>query len=212
VSGNEAADAPADAPLAPRIHAERRVWHGARPVDLYDAEAAVTSSRPAARRDWEVVRVGRIAAVLPYDPVRDRLLVIRQFRLAAHLAHGRGANIEVIAGRVAHGEDVASAARREAREEGGVELDALEPMLDFTPVPAALDERATLFLGRADLGAAPSVAGLEEEQETVLPMIVAPAALLEAARAGAIRNGYALLAVAWFMLHKARIDARWKVS
>lgn len=192
------------------IHASRLVWQGYRRVEAIDMETALSAERAPTRLTYEIMRVGRIAAVLPYDPLRGVVLVIRQFRLGAHFAHGRGANIEVIAGRVEPGEDIANAARREAREEGEVDIWDLEPMLDFVPAPAALDENACLFLARADLSTVPTVSGAVSEQETVLPIAIRPETLLAAARAGDIRNGYTLLAIAWFMLHREEIDSRWR--
>src|ERR1700748_2038580 len=56
------------------------------------------------RQKRDVLRVGGVAAVLPYDPSRDVIVVMRQFRLAAHVANGRGELIEIVAGHVEKGE------------------------------------------------------------------------------------------------------------
>ena len=40
-------------------------------------------------RPLDVLRSGPAAAVLPIDPGRDEVVLLRQFRLAAHLANGR---------------------------------------------------------------------------------------------------------------------------
>ncbi len=63
---------------------------------------------------------GHVIAVLPVDLDRDEIVLIRQFRLAGHLASGNGDMIEIVAGRVESGEQLADAARRECREEIGV--------------------------------------------------------------------------------------------
>ena len=67
----------------------------------------------------DVVRAGKVAAVLALDPARDEIVLIRQFRLPAHLANGKGELIETVAGRVEPGETPAAAARRECEEETG---------------------------------------------------------------------------------------------
>jgi len=54
----------------------------------------------------DVVRIGRVVVILPIDLDRDEIVLIRQFRLGAHLALGRGDLVEVPAGRVERGEDV----------------------------------------------------------------------------------------------------------
>jgi ADP-ribose pyrophosphatase len=155
-----------------------------------------------------VLRIGRIAAVLPYDQQRNRLFVLRQFRVGAYIAHGRGANIEVIADHAKPGEDLATTARRGALEQAGIAVDNLEPVLEFMPAPSVLDEQATLFTARADVEAAPAVAGCAEEQETILPMLVSPETLFSAEREDCIRNRYTLIAILWFMLRRPEVDTR----
>src|SRR4051812_27203507 len=72
---------------------------------------------PALRQRRDVLRAGRVAAVLPVDLARGQVVLIRQFRLAAHLATGKGEMIEIVAGRIEPGEVAAVAARRECLEE-----------------------------------------------------------------------------------------------
>ena len=66
--------------------------------------------------DRDAVRIGRVVVILPIDLDRDEIVLIRQFRLGAHLALGKGDLVEVPAGRVERGENVADAARRECQE------------------------------------------------------------------------------------------------
>jgi ADP-ribose pyrophosphatase len=64
-------------------------------------------------RPLDVLRAGPAAAVLPIDPGRDEVVLLRQFRLAANLANGRGNLVEIVAGHVEADEQPAEAARRE---------------------------------------------------------------------------------------------------
>lgn len=95
---------------------------------------------------------GDASIVLPYDPVRDRVMVIEQFRAGAYV---RGdANpwlIEAVAGRIDGGETPEEAARREAIEEAGLALKALLPGPRYYPSPAAKAEYLYSFVGIADL-------------------------------------------------------------
>jgi hypothetical protein len=84
----------------------------------YDRYRVTLDSAWAFERD--VVRIGRVVVMLPVDLERDEVVLIRQFRLGAHLALGKGDMIEVPAGRVEQDEQVMAAARRECREEIGV--------------------------------------------------------------------------------------------
>lgn len=107
--------------------------------------------------------------VLPYDPVRDRVLLIEQFR-AANYARGDAWpwSVEAIAGRRDPGESDEEAARREALEEGGVTLTALHRIGAFYPSTGALTEYLVSYIGIADLPDEVSgLAGVAEEGEDI---------------------------------------------
>src|ERR1041385_3521169 len=74
---------------------------------------------PSGAQTRDVLRAGKVIAVLPLDIERGEIVMIRQFRPAAHLANGQGEMIELVAGRVEAGESLAETARRECQEEIG---------------------------------------------------------------------------------------------
>ena len=88
---------------------------------------------------------GDAACVLPYDPARRVALVVRQFRAPVTL-EGEAAFPEPPAGLIDEGEDAMAAARREAEEETGLRLKALEPVGRFWSSPGSTTERSHLFL------------------------------------------------------------------
>jgi ADP-ribose pyrophosphatase len=91
------------------------------------------------------------------------VVLIRQFRLAAHLAAGLGELIEIVAGHVERGEVPQQAAARECVEEIGVEPRSLHPLFSFLPAPGLNDEYATMFLAIVDSTKVPERAGAEHE-------------------------------------------------
>lgn len=153
----------------------------------------------------DIVRGGRVVGVLGYDPDRDLVVLIRQFRLAAHLAGGKGDLVEIVAGMVEAGEDPEAAARRECAEEAGVAPRALVPMLTFTPTPGVTDEMAQLYLGVLDASDLPARAGSAAETETTRPFAVPVDEALAAIGAGRCINGFLILALQWLALNRDRL-------
>jgi nudix-type nucleoside diphosphatase (YffH/AdpP family) len=104
------------------------------------------------RRDgsWQAqeriaVEVGDGAAVLPYDPERGTVLLVRQFRMPVHLAVGDGFLLEACAGKL-DADDPETCVRREAEEELGYRLGVVEHLFDAFTSPGALTERIVFFL------------------------------------------------------------------
>jgi nudix-type nucleoside diphosphatase (YffH/AdpP family) len=83
--------------------------------------------------------------VLPYDPARGTVLLVRQFRLPAHLAGRTDPLIEVCAGKL-DADDPETCARREAEEELGYRLGPLERAFEAFMSPGAVTERISFFL------------------------------------------------------------------
>ena len=153
----------------------------------------------------DIVRGGRVVGVLGYDPGRDLVVLIRQFRLAAHLAQGRGELVEIVAGLVEAGEVAEAAAIRECIEETGLEPRLLLPMLTFTPTPGLTDEFALMFLGILDAEALPERAGARHEVEMTQPFAVPVDEALDAVAQGHCVNGFLVIALQWLALNRARL-------
>src|SRR4051812_33906330 len=95
-------------------------------VTSYQGYLRVETLRLQHRRfagDWipeisrEVVRRGAAVAVMLYDPDRDAVVLIEQFRVGAYAAGLRPWSVETVAGLIEPGEDPANVARRETHEE-----------------------------------------------------------------------------------------------
>jgi ADP-ribose pyrophosphatase len=153
----------------------------------------------------DAVRVGRVVVILALDLERDEVVLIRQFRLGAHLALGKGDMVEVPAGRVESGEDVADAARRECQEEIGVVPNRLVPIFDVMPSAGMSDEHMFFFLGTVDASKVPERAGAAHEHEDTRPLRVPIDRALEAAAAGKLHYGAALLGLQWLALNRDRL-------
>ena len=161
------------------------------------------------RRD--IYEIGRVAAIVPYDPERDLLVLQRQFRLAAHLS-GPGVLVELAAGIIEDGETPETCARREMVEELGVAASDLIHAVTFMPSTGWLAEEAHLFIARVDSSALPDQAGAAGEAEFTEPFAVSPEVALKAVDEGRMRNGFTILGLLWFARHRDTIRARWGFS
>lgn len=164
-------------------------------------------SRPVGRA---VLASGDAATVLPFDPRRGTVLLIEQFRAGAFAR--RDPNpwvIETIAGRCDRLEPPEATARREAREEAGVEIGRLERIAGYYASPGISAEFITAFVGEADLAAAGGVHGLASEDEDIRTLVVPLEAAVAAMRSGEINNAPLLVSLLWLELHHARLAADW---
>ena len=142
-------------------------------TDLWDCPLAVTLSKPTVlvkayydyRRyavsiktkdappflqERDVLIAGKVVVVIPIDLVRQQIVLIRQFRLPAHIANGLGDMVEFVAGRVEPNETLVDAARRECREEIGVAPEKTVQLLRYLTTPGSSDEEVTIFLCAID--------------------------------------------------------------
>ncbi|WP_298955417.1 NUDIX hydrolase [uncultured Methylobacterium sp.] len=158
---------------APRIRATRVVHAGW--ARYLVADVVLPDGASATR---EIEDHGRAVAVLPYDPVRRTTLMVRQFRAPPCLADGTLALLEAPAGRLEE-DDPETCARREAHEETGLRLGALEPAGWAWTMPGISTERIDYYLApyaADDRVAAGGGLASENEQITVVELSLAEAA------------------------------------
>ena len=153
----------------------------------------------------DVVDGGKVVAVLPIDLARNEIVLIRQFRLPAHLRNGKGDLVEIVAGRVEPGEALAVAARRECAEEIGVEPTVLAELFSYLTTPGLTDEEVTVFLAAID--ASRVAACTQTGGEMIRTLRVPIDAALDALAHNAIRNGPAIMALQWLALNRPRLGA-----
>ena len=158
----------------------------------------------------EVFERGHAAAVLPYDPVRDEVVLIRQFRAGTFAAGRHPWNWETVAGIIEEGETPENVIRREAVEEANLEIRDLVPLYTIMASPGACSETCVLFVGRADTSNAGGVFGLESEGEDILVKVVPFAEARAMLDRGDIDNSPALIALQWLALHRDELRNRWR--
>src|SRR5712691_9145336 len=120
-------------------------------LDVVHFRHRLFSGEWSGERVHDVLRRGDAVAILLYDPDRDSVVLIEQFRLPPLYAGSSPWQIEIIAGLVDRDEGHDRVARRETREEAAVEIiGELTPIQRYLPSPGASDEGVMLFCGRVD--------------------------------------------------------------
>ncbi len=147
--------------------------------------------------------------VLPYDPQRDCVVLIEQFRIGALDKSANPWLIELVAGLIDKDEQPEEVARREAVEEAGLELAELWPLTQYYPSPGGSDERVHLYVGRCDSRGAGGVHGLEEEGEDIRVHVWPLEDALAAVRDGRIDNAASIIALQWLALNRAEVRGLW---
>lgn len=102
----------------------------------------------------EMLERGHAVGVVLYDPDRDTLVLIEQFRIGAFAASWtpwlpEGSSpwlVEIVAGIIDAGETPEAVARREAVEEAGCEIDELEFVCRFLVTPGVSSEMILLYV------------------------------------------------------------------
>lgn len=153
----------------------------------------------------EVFERGHAVVVLLYDPERDEVALIEQFRPGAYAAGWHPWLIECVAGIIEEGEHPDDVARRETREEAGADPEAMVHVGDYLLTAGGSSESCRLYCARIDSRTINGVHGLEAEGEDIRTHVVSTAEALAMARDGRINNAMAVLALQWLVLEKDRV-------
>ncbi|MBW8708275.1 MAG: NUDIX domain-containing protein [Alphaproteobacteria bacterium] len=112
--------------------------------------------------------IGDAACVLPHDRARDKVILIKQFRLPLFEWGYRRLMVEVIAGKL-DGDTPSDCVIKEAMEEAGVAIANPRRISHCFSSPGAVKERVSLFLADYDSTAArPAGGGHEAEGEDII--------------------------------------------
>lgn len=207
---------PAKAPLIPahpkiQVLDDQVVWDGRFPLQRVQFSFTRFDGAESGALTWELWRRGRGVAVLPYDPVRDCVALIQQFRLPALAAGLDPVMTECPAGLLEIGEDPLEAARRETEEETGLKPDRFEKIGRFMLMQSGCDEVLHMFGARVTLpppGEAGTY-GLASEHEDIKVLVMPAEQAFAMLDADQVENVSAALCLYWLRTHRARLRREW---
>ena len=153
----------------------------------------------------EVFDHGAAAAILLYDPTRDIVVLVRQFRVAAHFVGRPAFMLEVPAG-LLDDDRPEDAIRREAMEETGYAIDKVTPLFSIFPSPGSLTEEVHLFFTEIDASQRVATGGgLDHEHEDIeiveIPLDEAYAMIAS----GGIPDAKTIILLQWAMANRDKL-------
>ncbi|MDA1131956.1 MAG: NUDIX domain-containing protein [Proteobacteria bacterium] len=157
----------------------------------------------------EVFDRGHAVAVLPYDPERDEVVIVEQFRAGPFAAGDDPWILEIVAGAIETGEAPDEVARRECREETGLAVARLDLIAAYYPSPGSISEHMHLYAARVDTRDAGGTHGLADEGEDIRVHVVASATAFADLDSGRYRSGPIITALNWLRANRERLRREW---
>lgn len=194
-----------------QLVAKDRVFQGYFAIDRYRVRHRTFAGGWTGDIVREVFERGHATVVILYDPGRDEIALIEQFRIGAYGADAYPWLVECVAGIIDPGETPEQVALREAEEEAGTTPDKIEHIGKFIVTPGGSTETVELFVARVDTSRIEGLHGLEHEGEDIRVFTVPVTEAYQMVRDGRINNSMAVVAVQWLMLERAALKARWNV-
>ncbi len=188
---------------------KRTVFDGYFQIFQYRLKFSLHQGGMSEAIDREVFERGQVAAVLPVDPERDKVVLIEQIRIGPYAVGWDPWLLEGVAGIIEHGESAEDVAIREAQEEAGCEVTELVPIMRYLSSPGACTETVALFCGRVDARGAGGVHGLDEEHEDIRVAVYGVDEALAMLNAGKIVNAKTIIALQWLALNYPQLKRRW---
>jgi ADP-ribose pyrophosphatase len=173
---------------------------------VYDDEWSVDLSR-------EVLERGHAVSVLPYDPMRDEVVLIEQFRIGAYTAPETSPwQIECVAGMIEPHQLKEETAHRETEEETGLRIFELEPMHTYLSSPGCTSETIHMFCAQVDAEDADGHYGLSHEGEYIRVFATPTEEAFKMLDNGRIENGMTIIALQWLRIKHDYLKEKWKIG
>lgn len=160
----------------------------------------------------EVFERPTAAAILPYDPILDHIILIEQFRPGAIYNPQSPWLIEIVAGLIPQDEPPAEVAKREAIEEAGCKILDIYPIYEYFVTPGASNEYLHLYCGRVDASDAFGIHGLEEENEDISTIALPTDEALTMLQEGKVKTAPAIIALQWLQLNREWLRQLWQTK
>jgi ADP-ribose pyrophosphatase len=192
-----------------KINQHEIVYNGFFRLEKYQLQHTLFEGGWSKEISRELFMRGNCVAVILYDPGRDEVVLIEQFRAGAVLRPEHAWLIEIVAGAIEPGETAEEVAYREAVEEAGCVIEELLLINEFYTTPGGSSERISLFCGKVDSSQVGGVHGLDDEDEDILVSVAKFDDVYQMVEAGSIESGIPIIAIQWLYINRDKIRQQW---
>lgn len=155
----------------------------------------------------EVYDRGNGATILLFDPKRETVILVRQFRMPVHLNGHSGWLIETPAG-LLDGDHPEEAIRREVMEETGYAVHAVRPVFRSFMSPGAVTEIIHFFVALIDSAERVSDGGgVADENEDIEVLEIGLDRAMAMIESGDICDAKTIMLLQWATLNRAKLKA-----
>ncbi|EHH1074476.1 ADP-ribose diphosphatase [Vibrio parahaemolyticus] len=156
----------------------------------------------------EMFERGHAAAMLPYDPKTDQVVIIEQIRIGA-LEHEHPWQLEIVAGMIDRDESAEEVIRREAEEEAGITVGRVASVMSYYPSSGGCSEKLDVFVGEVDASKAHGIHGLDYEDEDIRVHVLSREQAYQWVKDGIFENGASIIALQWLQLNHQELRSQW---
>ena len=148
----------------------------------------------------EIFHGTQVSSLLPYDPIRNEIVLIQQFRAGVISRYDDSYLYEIVAGMIDKNEYPKDTAKRECLEETGCRVKKIIPIQSYFPAPGSSESYYHLYLGEINSFDGERIMGLENENEDILVKSFKVEEIRKMLKKKVIQNGLTLVALQWFFL------------
>lgn len=191
-----------------KVCEQQRVYDGHFKVDQLVLEHDAYRGGRLKNVRREIVGRQDAVAVIPYDPQRETVVLVEQFRAGAV----RSSNpwlLEIVAGLIEKGESAVEVARRETLEEIGCETGRIQEVAHFYTSPGGLTEHMRLFVAEVDSSQVSQHAGVQDEHEDIQVVVCSVHQIARMLDRGEINSATPLVGLQWLLLHLPQLQQDW---
>ena len=192
------------------VIAKQQVFNGFFKINTYTFKHRLFSGDWSDEITREVFERGNAAAVIPYDPSRDEVVLIEQVRIPTIESSSQPWLLELVAGMIdKQGEDSVEVVKREAQEEAGVTIGRCDFIMQFFVSPGGTSEALDLYVGEVDSSTAHGVHGLASEDEDIRVHVVSRETAYNMVQTGRINNASTIIGLQWLQLNFETLQKSW---